>query len=77
MADKIKKLLDRKYVWINNQRSYIYLETTPVEITPSDDLPVLPKMQFSAVVEFRENVEDFNWFPGDSTIDNINIEIER
>jgi hypothetical protein len=76
MTFSVKRMLADNCIWVNNQKCFIQLMSDPVEITPNEDLSIIPKVQYNINVSFRENVIPFTWYTDDDTINNVDINIE-
>ena len=58
MSKAVRRFIQQEKLWINGRRHDIYFEGSPVEIVPTEQINVIPKVQYIVGVEMKEDVFD-------------------
>jgi len=70
MSRMVRKLMDTHVLWINGKANDIDWESPAVEIAPTESFDIIPKTQYTLMVEIKEEHETRTVFPvkGPATI---------
>ena len=75
LSKAVQKFIGRGYVWINNQKYDIFVDSPPVEIGPDEHFQPIAKIQYSVQIRIKEELwQRENLYKASSTDLTINIQ---
>ena len=56
ISNIVRKTISKKIIWINGQKGYIDFAVPAVEIYPTEDFDIVPKIQYAVNLEIQEKI---------------------